>query len=124
MIVDDDDLVLQDLKTLVNWEVLGFQIVAEAHNGKKALELLKKSKPDLIICDIAMPVMDGLDFIDTLYQSKASVYTVIISAYENFQYAKRAMQNGISDYILKNELSGELLTQKLEQVKLDRKSVV
>lgn len=65
LLVDDDYLVIQDLKNLVDWNKLGFQITGTATNGKTALALATKQKPELIITDISMPVMDGFDFIET-----------------------------------------------------------
>lgn len=66
LLVDDDYLVIQDLKNLVDWNKLGFQITGTATNGKTALALATKQKPELIITDISMPVMDGFDFIETV----------------------------------------------------------
>ena len=66
LLVDDDYLVLQDLKKMVEWEALGFQIIDTAANGKQAQEQAEKNMPDLIVSDISMPVMDGFDFIEEI----------------------------------------------------------
>ena len=63
LLVDDDSLVLQDLKKIVDWNAMGFQLTDTAANGKSALEIAEKEMPDLIVSDISMPVMDGFDFI-------------------------------------------------------------
>ncbi len=116
ILIDDDYLVLQDLKTLVNWEMLGFQIIGTAANGKKALSLFEKYRPQLIISDISMPVMDGLDFIETIRKDYPDIQIIIISSYADFQYAKRAISNGVEDYLLKNEITKEGLTHKLNKI--------
>ncbi len=117
LLVDDDYLVLQDLKKLVDWNDLGFQIIGAASNGKTALRAAQKLRPDLVITDISMPVMDGFDFIEEIRRFLPDTYIVFISSYADFDYAKRAMKNGIRDYILKNELSAESLRAQLVQIR-------
>lgn len=117
LLVDDDYLVLQDLQKLVDWNSLGFQIIGTAANGKTALSLTQKKQPELIITDISMPVMDGFDFIETVQKTYPEIYIVFISSYADFDYAKRAMKDGIRDYILKNELTRDTLTEQLLQIR-------
>ena len=116
LLVDDDYLVIQDLKNLVDWNKLGFQITGTATNGKTALALATKQKPELIITDISMPVMDGFDFIETVKKDFPNTYIIFISSYASFTYAHRAMENGIRDYILKNEITSQLLEERLLKV--------
>lgn len=116
LLVDDDYLVIQDLKNLVDWNKLGFQITGTATNGKTALALATKQKPELIITDISMPVMDGFDFIETVKKDFPNTYIIFISSYASFTYAQRAMENGIRDYILKNEITSQLLEERLLKV--------
>lgn len=116
LLVDDDYLVIQDLKNLVNWNELGFEIIGSATNGKTALEAAVSRHPELIITDISMPVMDGFDFIETLKEDFPDTYIIFISSYASFSYAQRAMENGIRDYILKNEISADLLEERLRKV--------
>lgn len=113
LLADDDYLVLQDLKALVDWKALGFQIAGTASNGRRALSLAQKLKPQLIITDISMPVMDGFDFIETVQEMYPDTYIMLISSYADFEYAKRAMADGIGDYILKNEITSKLMEEKL-----------
>lgn len=117
LLVDDDYLVLQDLQSLVDWPALGFSIVATASNGKTALAAAEKYLPELIITDISMPVMDGFDFIETVQQKYPETYIVFISSYADFDYAKRAMRDGIRDYLLKNELTKDSLSARLLEVR-------
>ena len=113
LLVDDDYLVLQDLKKMVDWNALGFSLTEAAANGKKALELARKEKPDLIVSDISMPVMDGFDFVETLKKENLATYIIFISSYASFEYARRAMQNHIHSYLLKNEMTAKKLTEEL-----------
>lgn len=113
MIVDDDFLVIQDLKSMVDWEALGFRIVATASNGKKALALFRTYQPQLLITDIRMPYMDGLDLIETIQGISKSTCILILTAYDDFKYAKRAIENNVADYLLKNEIAPDKLESKL-----------
>lgn len=113
LLVDDDYLVLQDLKKMVDWEALGFQIINTAANGKQAQEMAQKNMPDLIVSDISMPVMDGFDFIEELRKLNPRAYIILISSYASFDYARRALQNRVHSYILKNEMTAESLTREL-----------
>lgn len=113
LIVDDEYLVIQDLRSMLNWESLGFRIVATASNGKKALDLYRIHKPQLIVTDIRMPVMDGLDFIEAVQKENSGAYVLILTAYDDFGYAKRAIENGVADYLLKSEITKATLESKL-----------
>ena len=115
MIVDDDYLVLEDLRSLVDWSALGFQIVAVAENGEKALQLYRKHTPQLLFCDICMPGMDGLELLERLRAEHGNAHVVVISSYDDFQYAKRALRADADDYILKNEITAESLTTILKR---------
>ena len=117
LLVDDDYLVLQDLKKMVEWEALGFQIIDTVANGKQAQEQAEKNMPDLIVSDISMPVMDGFDFIEEIRKKNPRIYVILISSYASFDYARRALHNHIHSYILKNEMTAESLTKELLQAK-------
>ena len=117
IIADDDRLVLKDLTHLVDWRTLGFQIKSTATSGEEALALVKKYKPDFLITDIRMMGMDGLTLIEQTHQLYPETKFLIISAYHEFDYARRAMANGVSDYILKTEITAPSLTQKLLSIK-------
>lgn len=117
LLVDDDYLVLQDLKKIVDWNAMGFQLTDTAANGKSALEIAEKEMPDLIVSDISMPVMDGFDFIEALKKVNPRIYIIFISSYASFEYARRALQNHIHSYILKNEMTAGSLTKELIQAK-------
>lgn len=116
VIADDDHLVLQDLKELVDWNKLGYHICGMALNGEQAQKLIEKHHPNLLITDIRMPGMDGLDLIETVYALYPQMRILVISAYNEFDYAKRAISNGVMDYLLKTEINAGSLTKKLNEL--------
>lgn len=116
MIADDDQLVLDYLQTLVDWNALGFELTACAHNGAEAFKLVKKLRPDILITDIVMPGMDGLTLIERLKGLHPGLSILIITSYDEFDYAKRAIQMNVCDYILKNEITAASLTAKLDAI--------
>ena len=110
LIVDDEYLLRQGLKYLCNWEQEGFTIVGEAATGQEALTLTKTLKPDIIISDIVMPEMDGIEFIKRVKAYNPSVQIVVLSSHSNFEYVKTSFKYGVNDYILKPKLNpAELL---------------
>jgi len=113
VIADDDQLVLQDLKYLVDWKYLGFQIVAIASNGEQAFAYIKKYRPQVLITDIRMPRLNGLELIKAVKETVPNTKIIIISSYDDFDYAKKAIQFGVFDYILKNEITSASFTEKL-----------
>lgn len=117
IIADDEILSVRYLKKMIPWEKLGYEIVGEAANGKKALELYEKWKPQIVLSDIRMPVMDGVELSAELRKRDAQVKIILISAYRDFEYAKKAIQYDVSNYLLKHELSQETLEKELESVR-------
>lgn len=118
MIVDDEKLAREDLQTFIDWESLGFYIVATAVNGRQALKMYKQHHPKIIFTDIKMPVMDGIEFSKELRKTDEETIIILLTAYEEFSYAKAAIQLGITDYVVKNEItqqSMEVLLKKLRQ---------
>ena len=116
MIVDDEYYFRQALKVTLQWEELGFEICGEAKNGKDALDKIEELRPDIILVDINMPIMGGLEFISILKEQKYKAKIVLITGYSEFNYAKQAIQLGVTDYILKpieeKELEDTLLNIK------------
>ncbi len=101
IIVDDELFVRKGLQGMIDWEKAGFQVIGEADNGEDALELITVKKPDLVVTDIRMPVMDGLDLIQAAAEAGMATEFIIISGYNDFRYAQQAMRFGVVDYVLK-----------------------
>ena len=102
LILDDEPFIREGLKILIDWGKMGFNIVGEAANGKEAIELLEKGNYQLVITDIKMPEMDGIEFVKYIRNSKFSkIKVIILSGYYEFAYAKQAIQYNVTDYILK-----------------------
>jgi len=118
MLVDDDQLVLDDLQTIIDWKHLGFRIIATATNGKKALSLYNKFHPQLVITDIVMPFITGLELAATIHLDNPDVELLIVTSYDEFEYAKKALQSGVADYILKTEMNPLSLTQRLIDIQM------
>lgn len=113
MIIDDDLLVVDDIKSLVDWEGLNLEIVSICENGKKALEQLPSVKPNIVIADIAMPLVNGLEFSEKALKYDKSIKIILLTAYSKFEYVKKAISLGVVNYILKHELDEELLKKEL-----------
>lgn len=105
MIVDDEYPARNMLELLIDWQENDFQIIAKAENGKQALALYEKEKPDLIITDIQMPVMDGIELIEEIRKRNPDQYIVVLSCHESFRYAQQAIRLGVKDYLIKDMLT-------------------
>ena len=118
MIVDDDVCVAMCLRSLINWEELGYEIVAEAVNGAEGFEKALKTNPDVIICDIKMPVMDGTELCRKIREVMYDVSIIFLSAYEDFATARLALKYNVNEYILKpiNKKKVQVLSDILEQI--------
>jgi two-component system response regulator YesN len=102
MIVDDEEWVRERLKSTIDWTKLGIRTVVEAEDGEHALKMMEEVIPDIIVTDIRMPVLDGLDFTKLVKKRLGDKVSVILmSGYNDFAYAQRALKIGASDYILK-----------------------
>ncbi|RXZ79685.1 response regulator [Paenibacillaceae bacterium] len=114
LLVDDEMYVRQGMRTLIDWQASGFEIGGEAENGAEALEWISLHQPDLVITDIRMPLLNGLDLVRKAAETEASRSSfIILSGYEDFKYAQEAVRSGVHDYILKpvdeDELTSSLL---------------
>lgn len=115
LIVDDELIARQGIKHMIAWEKEGFQIVGEASNGQEALDLMAQVQPDIILSDMVMPVLNGIDFSYILKEKYPQVKMIILSSYEDFEYVKTTLLNGAVDYVLKPTLSPEILLAALEK---------
>lgn len=116
MLVDDEPFIMQGLSVLINWNELGFEIVKMAGNGGEAYEYLKNKRVDLIIADISMPVMTGIELLERIREERLSdAWFIILSGYNEFEYARKAIRYACMDYLLK-PISREQLTGILARV--------
>ena len=110
LIVDDSPIIREGICRMLNWENLGFRIAGTAESGSAALKFLETQPCDLILTDIRMPDMDGIELIRRVRERGLDAETIIISAYREFEYAKEAMQLGVNHYLIK-PISIEILTE-------------
>lgn len=121
LIVDDEPKLREGLKSIVPWNELGYQIVDTAANGNEALEKHKLHTPDVMIVDIRMPGMDGLQLIEAIREVDYNIHVLILSGYADFEYAKRAISHRVDGYLLKPVDEAELadylvqVKEKIEQ---------
>lgn len=101
LLVDDEPSIREGLRTLVDWNGLGFDVIGDAANGRDGLRKGERLRPDLVLADIRMPGMDGLQMIEELRGLGHSCSFIILSGYSDFQYAKRAIDNRVDSYLLK-----------------------
>ncbi len=117
MLVDDEPFILQGLSVLIDWKGLGYEIVKSASNGLEALEYLREAPVDLILADVKMPGMTGIELLKRVRSEKAEeVYFAFLSGYQDFEYTRAALCNSCVDYILK-PVSRKELTELLERVR-------
>ena len=115
LIADDEFIMRQGLKYIINWESEGFEIVGEASNGQEAMELVEKLQPHIIISDIVMPVLDGVDFSQIIHEAYPNIQLIILSGYDKFEFVKNTLMNGAVDYILKPTLTPQELLKTLKK---------
>lgn len=112
IIVDNEYLVRKGIVQTVDWASLGIEVVAECDNGRQALEAVRRYRPDLIISDVRMPVMDGLELAEKLAEDDFDGAIIFYSGYNDFEYVRKALEYGVSGYLLKPE-GNEQLTKKV-----------
>ncbi len=100
-LVEDESVVREGLKNNIPWEQYGYRFVGEATDGEMALPLIRKTKPDVLITDIKMPFMDGLSLSNMVNQEFPKTKIIIISGYDDFEYARQAIEVGVDQYLLK-----------------------
>ncbi len=121
LIVDDEYYFRQALRITLPWEELGFRIAGEAKNGEEALALLTEIEPDIVLVDINMPKMDGMDFIQNAIRNELDTKFIVLTGHSEFSYAKQAVQLGVFKYVLKPIDEVELQDALLELKRLIQK---
>jgi two-component system response regulator YesN len=130
VIIDDEEPIRKLLKRLIPWDKLGFELAGEAADGIEGLDMCLRLKPDIILTDIRMPGLSGLELMEKLAESLPKAKVIIISGYEDFSYAQRAIKSSVFDYILKpveddfvktlEKARDEILMQKKEKMQANK----
>jgi two-component system response regulator YesN len=108
LIVDDEKYVRMGIKSDTDWALIGCEVVGEASNGLEALEVAENTRPDLVVSDIRMPKMDGIELAEKLIEKFPGIKVIFLTAYNEFEYVRQAVRIGVSDYLLKPFSDGEL----------------
>jgi len=116
LIVDDEERVRKGIIKTIEWEKFGFQIVGEAENGKEALEIVEKVVPDVVITDIKMPFMDGLELSELIKEKYPHTKIIILTGFDEFEYAQKSVKLDVLEYILK-PISADELSKLLEKLR-------
>jgi len=117
MLVDDEEAVREGVIHEVDWHSHGFEVVHVAENGKEAMDLIDRDPPDVVMTDIKMPFMDGLQLSEWIHEKFPTVKIIILTGFDEFEYAQKAVKLSISEYVLKPFSAGELV-EALTKVKL------
>lgn len=111
----EDEFTIRDgIKRRIAWEENGFIFSGEADNGESAYEMIRQKQPDILITDIKMPFMDGLEMSRMLRERMPNLKIIILSGYDDFSYARQAIQIGVTEYLLKPVTAGKLLNALLD----------
>lgn len=109
ILVEDDDQIRNGLEHYFPWGEIGFSLEACLSNGLQGLKYVQEHDVDVILTDIRMPVMDGLEMLEKIRLENPSIYVVVLSAYRNFDYAQRAIELGVSNYVVKSTKYDDLM---------------
>lgn len=101
LVIDDENVVRNGIVLETDWDKLGCVVVGEATNGEEGLEAIEKYRPDIVISDIRMPRMDGIEMLKALREKGDNTYVIYLTAYSDFSYAQQAIKYGATDYLLK-----------------------
>lgn len=116
VVIDDEYLLRLGIPQIIDWNAMGITIIGEASNGEDGLALIKSLRPDIVLLDIQMPIMNGLSMMEAMKKEAIPSKIVVLSGYNDFEYAQIAMQNGAVDYLLK-PVTQENLTSSMQRVK-------
>ena len=108
VVVEDESMVRKGIILTIDWSALDCVVVGDAANGEEGVELVDRLKPDIVVSDVKMPRMDGVEMIEQLRKQGCKAKFIILTAYSDFKYAQSALRLGVSDYLLKPLKDGEL----------------
>ena len=101
ILVDDEPFAIRYLNSIITSRCIGFEVIGHAENGEEGIKKIRLLKPDVVVADVKMPVMNGIELATCIKNEFPSVYTIIVSSYPDFEYTKGAIQSDVVDYILK-----------------------
>ncbi len=114
-LAEDEFIIREGIKNNIDWQAYGYEFCGEASDGELAFPLIQKTRPDILITDIKMPFVDGLALSRLVKKELPETEIIILSGYEEFDYAKEAIQIGVARYLLK-PINGETLLQEIDSV--------
>lgn len=117
LLVDDENIVLEDMASLINWDENGFFLCGCAYNGKQAIKAVKNNPPDLIFMDISLPDTDGITLSRKLRNICPELLIIVLSGYMDFTYAQGAVEIGAFSYLVKHQLTAERLAEVLKNAR-------
>src|SRR5690554_290522 len=118
LLVDDERTILDGISSIVDWEEQGVTLSGTANNGVEALEFIKEYQPDIVISDIMMPGLNGIQLVQKTFKTHPLIKFILLSGYSEFEYARQAMGYGVKHYLLKpsnediiSEAIGEVVSE-------------
>lgn len=114
-LVEDEVIIRNGIKNSIDWEKEGYEFVGEASDGELAFPMIQEKKPDILITDIKMPFMDGLELSQLVREELPETKIIILSGYDDFAYAKKAIGIGVNEYLLK-PIAGSTLLESIEKI--------
>lgn len=119
LLVDDEPIILTGTKFLIDWEACGCEIVGTAFNGLEALDKIRQLNPDIVLCDIRMPSLSGIDLLKQVQSEMPHIVFIMLTNYQDFELACEALRYHAADYLIKTSLTPETLKKALEAAKLE-----
>ncbi|WP_172195041.1 response regulator [Saccharibacillus qingshengii] len=116
LLVEDEVFVRESVREIISWEELGFRVIGESGNGEEALDIIRRERPDLVLSDIVMPGLDGLELLKRVRAEGVRSKFVMLTCMGEFEYVRQAMEYGASNYILKLSMSVNSLRDTLRKV--------
>ncbi|WP_430611489.1 response regulator transcription factor [Enterococcus sp. DIV0876] len=116
LLVDDEATIRDGLKHMIRWEQAGFRLLGEAANGQEALTKIKELQPNIVITDLKMPQIDGIQLTTIIQQQYPEVHFLVLSSYDDFHYVSQSFKNGALDYLLKPTLTPASLLATLDKI--------
>lgn len=117
MIIEDEFLVRVGLKTSIDWEKCGYEIVAEAEDGEEAIQKFQQHRPRLVVTDIRLPKKDGLEVMREIKKMDSDIRFIIVSAYDDFEVAREAITIGVENYFLKGSIASDEVEETLKNIR-------